>query len=172
MIHKLLIAIYYGLVQFLPNSTFCPICTKFRTIFVYYILNRKFRTGLTSKIENRVYFGNFKNIKLGYGCEINDRVFIQGAIIGNNVLIGPDTVILSKSHLYKDKTVHIADQGESANLPVVISDDVWLGREVKVLPGLTISEGCVLGISSVITKSTNPFGIYAGVPAKLIGYRQ
>lgn len=80
---KLLIALYYLLVQFLPHTRYCALCTKIRTRFVYHLLGLPKEFSIGSKVENRVYFGNFDRIKLGKRCEINEHVFIQGASIGD-----------------------------------------------------------------------------------------
>ena len=55
--------------------------------------------------------------------------------------------------------------------PVDIGHDVWIGDGVKCLSGVHIPDGCVVGAGSVVTRSLEPFGVYAGVPARLIRYR-
>jgi acetyltransferase-like isoleucine patch superfamily enzyme len=52
-----------------------------------------------------------------------------------------------------------------------IGSDVWIGRNVKILSGVDIGDGCVVGSETLVTKDCLPFGIYAGIPAKLIRYR-
>jgi virginiamycin A acetyltransferase len=59
------------------------------------------------------------------------------------------------------------DAAESIN----IGNDVWIGDNVKCLMGVSIGNGCVVGTGSVITKNLEPYGIYAGNPAKFIRYR-
>lgn len=54
---------------------------------------------------------------------------------------------------------------------VKIGSDVWLGRGVKVFEGVTIGDGVVVGAFSLVTKNLEPYGIYVGSPAKLVGYR-
>jgi acetyltransferase-like isoleucine patch superfamily enzyme len=59
--------------------------------------------------------------------------------------------------------------------PIIIGDDVWLGDGVKVISGskpLKIARGIIVGAGSIVTKSLDTeYGIYAGVPAKLIKKR-
>ena len=55
--------------------------------------------------------------------------------------------------------------------PIIIKDDVWIGTNVTILPGVKISRGSVLGAGSVVTKNVPSFSIFAGVPAKQIGSR-
>jgi virginiamycin A acetyltransferase len=55
---------------------------------------------------------------------------------------------------------------------IVVGNDVWLGTRVIVLPGVHVADGCVIGAASVVTRSlTEPYGIYAGNPARLIRHR-
>ena len=51
---------------------------------------------------------------------------------------------------------------------IVIGDYVWIGVNVIINPGITIGENAVVGANSVVTSSLEPYGIYGGVPAKLI----
>lgn len=64
--------------------------------------------------------------------------------------------------------------GEPADLvgDIVIGNDVWFGTRVVLLPGVRVADGCVVGAGSVVTGSlTEPYGIYAGNPARLLRHR-
>jgi acetyltransferase-like isoleucine patch superfamily enzyme len=54
---------------------------------------------------------------------------------------------------------------------VQIGSDVWVGRDVTIKNGITLGHGCVVGMCSLVTKDCAPYGIYGGVPARLIRYR-
>lgn len=54
---------------------------------------------------------------------------------------------------------------------VKIGHDVWIGSDVRVMSGATIGNGCVIGARAVVTKQLEPYGIYGGVPARLIRFR-
>jgi acetyltransferase-like isoleucine patch superfamily enzyme len=56
---------------------------------------------------------------------------------------------------------------------VKIGSDVWIGDEVTIMGGVEIGDGAVVGAKSLVPKGKklDPFGIYAGIPAKLIRYR-
>jgi len=56
--------------------------------------------------------------------------------------------------------------------PVIIEKFASLGTNVVVMPGVTIAEGSVVGANSLVTKSTEPWGIYYGSPAKFVKPRQ
>ena len=55
--------------------------------------------------------------------------------------------------------------------PLCIGNDVWIGYGVTCLPGVEIGNGCVVGAGSVVTASLEPYGVYAGNPARLLRYR-
>lgn len=57
-------------------------------------------------------------------------------------------------------------------MKVYIEDDVWLGRNVIVMPGIRIGKGAIVAAGSVVTKDVSDYTIVGGVPAKLIRTRQ
>ena len=63
-------------------------------------------------------------------------------------------------------------QGFSNVKPVVIGDDVWLGRRAIILPGVCIGNGSIIGAGAVVTKDIPPFSVAVGVPAKVIKDRK
>nr|WP_284498322.1 acyltransferase [Legionella maioricensis] len=52
-----------------------------------------------------------------------------------------------------------------------IEDDCWVGMNVCLMPGVRIRRGCVIGAGAIVTRTTEPYSIYAGVPARKIGTR-
>lgn len=54
---------------------------------------------------------------------------------------------------------------------VNIGNDVWLGEGVTLTNGVSLGHGCVVGTKALVTRDTKPYGIYGGIPAKLIKYR-
>lgn len=57
------------------------------------------------------------------------------------------------------------------NRPVFIGNDVWIGANVVILPGVTVGDGAILAAGAVVTKNVEPYAIVGGVPAKLIRKR-
>lgn len=57
------------------------------------------------------------------------------------------------------------------NPPIIIGNDVWIGANVCIMPGVHIGDGAVLAAGAVITKDVEPYAMVGGVPAKLIKYR-
>ena len=136
------------------------------------------RKTLLSKLFHSV--GNGVHIEPDFRCEfgkniiIGDQVYINfGCIIldcaevtiGNNVLIGPNLGIYAVNHGL-DPEERIV--GACIGKPVHIEDNVWVGGDVKVLAGVTIGEGSVIGAGSVVTKDIPPRVVAAGNPCKVI----
>ena len=118
----------------------------------------------------RAYGGS---IRIGSNCSVNAYSILYGGgglEIGNGVRIAAHTVIVPSNHIFTDPNKFITDQGESKQ-GIVIEDDVWIGAGVSVLDGVVIKKGTVVGAGSVVTKSTNPYVVVAGVPAKQISTR-
>ncbi|MCK7515996.1 MAG: acyltransferase [Desulfobacterales bacterium] len=67
-----------------------------------------------------------------------------GLTIGNNVRIAAHTVIIPANHVFDDVNIPIRKQGLSKK-GIVIEDDVWIGSGVKILDGVVIGKGCVIG---------------------------
>ena len=106
--------------------------------------------------------------------KINRGVFITAPdkiIIGNDVLIGPYTVINSGNHNYSNPDISIREQGHIFK-PIVIEDDVWIGANSSILAGVTIGKGAVVGAGAVVTKNVNPYTVVGGVPATFIKERK
>lgn len=93
-----------------------------------------------------------------------------GVEIGENTLIAMHTCIVSSNHTIPDKKTLIRSRGDIL-LPVKIGNDVWIGAGAKILGGITIGDGCIIGAGAVVTKSLPPYAIAKGVPAKITGYR-
>jgi galactoside O-acetyltransferase len=110
---------------------------------------------------------------IGDNCSVNTNVQIgasEGYIsIGNDVLIGPNVVIRSANHNTSKKTL-IQKQGHTRG-KIVIQDDVWIGANAVILPGVTLAIGTVVGAGAVVTKTTEPYTVVGGVPARQIGTR-
>jgi lipopolysaccharide O-acetyltransferase len=118
-----------------------------------------------------------KKIKIGERVQMNDYVHIsaiESVTIGNDVLIASHVYISDNSHgSYKgdasDTSPYICPVNRPYLVaPVKISDRVWIGEGVIIMPGVTIGEGCVIGAHSIVSKSLPPNTISVGVPAKPI----
>ncbi|WP_240632253.1 MULTISPECIES: sugar O-acetyltransferase [Cryobacterium] len=85
--------------------------------------------------------------------------------IGANVLVGPSARLYTPTH-----AVDVAERraGFERVSPITIEDDVWLGGNVVVCPGVTIGAGSIIGAGSVVTKDVPAGVIAAGNPARVV----
>jgi maltose O-acetyltransferase len=107
-------------------------------------------------------------IEVGANCYINFGVTAldTGRItIGDNVLIGPNVMLLTPTHPL-DPDLRKAKW--QAAEPIAIGDNVWIGGGAIVCPGVTIGENAVIGAGSVVTRDIPPNAVAAGSPARVI----
>lgn len=113
-------------------------------------------------------------ITIGNDCSVNPFCVLYGhggLTIGNGVRVASHSVFIPSNHNFEDTSRYIFEQPETSK-GIFIEDDVWIGTRVTVLDGVVISKGCVIAAGAVVTKNTDPYCIYAGVPAKKIGSRR
>lgn len=120
------------------------------------------------QIESNFYCDYGFHITIGddfyanHGCVMLDCAEI---IIGDRVLIGPNVGIFTAAH---PLDVEYRKQGLEYALPILIEDDVWIGGNTTINPGVTIHKGAVIGSGSVVTKDVPEYSIAVGNPAKII----
>lgn len=108
------------------------------------------------------------NIFLGEDCFINFNCTILDeakVTIGDNAFLGPDVSIYTACHpLEPDRRNRFIEWAE----PVTIGNNVWIGGDATILPGVTIGDNVVIGAGSVVTKSFPSNVVIGGNPAKII----
>jgi acetyltransferase-like isoleucine patch superfamily enzyme len=118
-----------------------------------------------------------KVLIIGRNVEVNDYVHIAAVHlveIKDNVLIASKVFISDHNHGYYGNTGQVSSPDQAPGnralsyKPVIIEENVWLGEQVVILPGVTIGKGSIIGASSVVTQSIPPFSIAVGSPAKVI----
>lgn len=111
---------------------------------------------------------NGRNIHVGDNFLANYNVTILDIApvnIGDHVMIGPGTLITTVNHPLspKKRRQHI---GQAK--PVTIGNDVWIGGNCTILPGVTIGSNVVVAAGAVVTKDVQDNCVVGGVPAKVI----
>lgn len=113
------------------------------------------------------------NIKIGNNSGIGKGSIVgKFTEIGENVMIGEACFIYTRNHKFDRLDIPICEQGFDEYKPVLISDDVWIGSRVTILPGTKIGRGTIIGAGAVVTGTIPDYAIAGGVPAKVIRYRE
>ena len=112
-------------------------------------------------------------LQIGNDCSVNTNVRIDAAtgriVIGDGVMIAPNVVIRAANHsMRREQPMRLQ---KSTPGHIVIEDDVWIGSNSVITSDVTLARGTVVGAGSVVTHSTEPYSIVAGVPARKIGER-
>lgn len=110
--------------------------------------------------------------QIGENAYIGLYSYINGNVtIGKNVLIGPHCTVAAGNHKYSAETGWFSARTEAdGDDSIVIGEGCWLASNVTVTAGVKMGKCTLCCAGSVVTKSTEPYSIMAGVPAKKIGY--
>ena len=164
---KFFMGLYCVFAKNLPLSYHCTFAKKLRRFFAKRVLKSM---GKQVNIEKGAYFsslcslGDFSGI--GVNAEINGDV-----TIGAHVMMGPNVTVYTTNHETSRTDIPMWQQGETPSRPVVIEDDVWIGKNVIILPGVTIGKGSIIGAGAIVTKSVPPYSVACGNPAKVVKSR-
>jgi len=112
-------------------------------------------------------------ISIGNNTHIGESTIIhsnQEIMLKDNVIIGPQNIIVDSDHIYQDIDIPIIKQGYNAKR-VLIEDDVWVSSHCSVIKGVVIGKGSVIGAGAVVNKDVPPYSVACGVPAKVIKKR-
>jgi len=103
-----------------------------------------------------------KNAFINYNCTIID---VGKVVIGDNCLIAPNVSIYTAGH-----PVHPATRNSmyEYGIDITIGDNVWIGGNVVIMPGVHIGDNVVIGAGSIVTKDIPAWTVAAGNPCKVI----
>ena len=130
---------------------------------------RRFSLGRHSVVESFCCINNaVGDVIIGDHTRIGIHNTVIGPVtIGSHVNLTQGITVTALNHNFEETGKRIDQQGVSTN-PVVIGDDVWIGANAVILPGVTIGNHCVIAAGAVVTKDVPPHSLVAGVPAKII----
>ena len=130
---------------------------------------RQFRLGRYSVIESGACINNaVGDVIIGDHTRIGLHNTIIGPVnIGHHVNLAQGITVTALNHNFEDSEKRIDEQGVSTT-PVVIEDDVWIGANAVILPGVRVGTHSVVAAGAVVTKEVPPHSIVAGIPAKII----
>lgn len=103
-----------------------------------------------------------KNFFCNYNCTILD---VAPVTFGDNCLLAPNVAIYTAGH-----PIHPVSRNSlyEYGIEVNIGNNVWIGGNVVIMPGVTIGDNCVIGAGSVVTKDVSAWSVAAGNPARVI----
>lgn len=107
------------------------------------------------------------NLQVNFNCVILDVAPVK---IGNNCLIAANVHIYAATHPIDPKHRQDNDDYYELAKPVTIGNEVWIGGQATILPGVTIGDNVVIGAGSVVNKDVPSNVVVAGNPAKIIRY--
>jgi acetyltransferase-like isoleucine patch superfamily enzyme/uncharacterized membrane protein YbhN (UPF0104 family) len=138
-------------------------------------LSDRIRFGRKTTIHpyTRIILGG-GSVTMGSFCNLQSFSTIAAGdstvLIGNDVRIGPNCNLLGEDHEYRDRNTPVHRQGRIVK-GLEIGDDVWVGANCIILPGVRIGRGAIIGAGSVVTKSLSPFTVAVGNPARSVRER-
>ncbi len=149
--------------------------SPFGSVFKNGIPTGKIKVGKNCRLKGFLTIISYEStISIGNNVTINPFTSILGGKadihIGNNVMIAANVTIVASNHIFDDINLPIKHQGTISS-GIIINDDVWIATGVRILDGVQIGRGSVLAAGAVINKDVPEFAIMAGVPAKIIKYR-
>ena len=114
---------------------------------------RSFHLGRRSVVESYCCINNaVGDVTIGDHTRIGIHCTIIGPVtIGSHVNLAQGITVTALNHNFQDGSKRIDEQGVSTN-PVVIGDDVWIGANAVILPGVTIGHHCVVAAGAVVSK--------------------
>ncbi len=153
---------------------------------------RQFGHGV--RIGPGVGFKHLETFEIGDGVFIGANAYIQGRFdgtcrIGNHVWIGPQSYFDARDLVLEDyvgwgpgaRVLGSEHTGIPAEVPIIQTDLVIrpvvvkrgadIGTSAILLPGVTVGEGAIVGAGAVVTRDVPPMAIVAGVPARLLRWR-
>jgi acetyltransferase-like isoleucine patch superfamily enzyme len=148
-----------------------------RKIISKYLFNRflsKFKfVGLNLMVSSyRNSSFSFDTISIGNNVFINSGALFSGEIvIQNNVMFGPGVTIIGGDHLFgiKGKSLrYLIPNGDENMRKITIEDEVWVAANCTINKGVKLGIGCVIGASSLVSKSIPPYTVAVGNPCKPI----
>lgn len=160
---------------------YCYGLIRYMSIFTGKIPSHHVRKVLLKKIfcmeidSNAVIYGGFEirspwNITIGrsvigVGALLDGR---KGIVIEDNVCFAQSVAVYTEQHDINDPMFRTNQKGGK----VTVKNHAWVSSKTTILPRCVVEEGCVIASGATLTKSTIPYGVYAGLPAKLVSHRE
>lgn len=139
-----------------PASTICD--------FTFIAVNNDPMGGVDSylTIGQNTYIGEFNNIRAAGGS----------ITIGDNCLVSQKVTMVASNHSYKKGDYIYTQKWDTSKHSIKIGNDVWIGANVVILPGVSVGDGAVIGAGSIVNKDVPENAIVFGNPMRVLKYRE
>lgn len=154
---------------------------RYMSIFTGKIPSHRIRKFLLKNIfcmridKNAIIYGGFEirspwNIVIGrsvigVGALLDGR---KGILIEDDVCLAQSVSVYTEQHDINDPMFRTNHKGG----PVTIKNHAWISSKTTILPQCVVEEGTIIASGATLTKSTIPYGVYAGLPAKIVSHRE
>ena len=155
-----------------------------RSFFILFIVNALLRItrikfhgisiGWKSWIKSEIEFGYLSRTGWSMSVKGSGRF-----TVGRYCAIGERLTVITSNHDMRSPIISYRLQEQlfgfrkvsKMAVDVHVENDVWIGDNVTLLPGIQVGNGSIIGAGAVVSKNVEPFSIVAGNPAKIIGMR-
>jgi len=164
--------LYYGIARHLPEHSyprgmiFCKLRGwTSRPLFKH--------AGRDISINRGAHFGKGDRLSIGDETSLGINARIVGDVtLGDYVGMAHNVFVTSSNREFSRTDIPFLHQSLRPDDPVVVEDDVFLAANVIVLPGVRVGTGVIIGAGAVVPKSTPPWCIVSGNPAKVVKWRK
>lgn len=168
------LVLYLTFARWLPVTDNVLPCSRIIRRFRSFVGGKCLRhAGKNINIEHMADFGTGGNISLGNDSGIGIRCRVRGPLaIGDDVMMGPEVIILGPGHAHERADITMRAQGASPASHTLIGNDVWIGTRAIIMHGVKIGNGVIIAAGAVVTHDVPDYTIVGGVPAKIIKHRK
>lgn len=128
-----------------------------------------------AKLGQKCHFHRTVRVWAPWNLVCADRVCVADGVelynpslltLGSHVIVSQGAYVCGATHLYNDPSFRLV------SYPMIFEAYSWICARAIVSPGVNIGRGAVLGLGSLATRDLEPFGVYAGIPARKIKERE
>jgi len=153
------------LYKFLDKN--CRIMPKRIVKFIaYFYTDARIRKKYLKRLN--VFLGKGTYANIGFVADATEKAKV---VIGKNVSIAPYVSFITVSEPNNSNNLKMNKyiiKNCIKEQSIVVKDEVWIGTNVTILPGVTIGTHSVIGANSLVIEDVEPYSIYAGTPARKI----
>ena len=162
--------LYYFFARHLPSSAspYSLFSKKIRGLCAKGMFDK---CGRNVDIEHGAFIASGLGIEIGDNSGVGLNARIAGPLsIGADVMMAPGVMIFTQNHAMDDLDIPMRLQ-TAPKKKVTIGDNVWIGANALIMPGITVGQGSVIAAGAIVTKDVPDFAIVGGNPAKIIKFR-